>query len=123
MLEEEPKKVGFRLSNKRLRDTVERQIFATKYVENIPSTIFASGEFKPQNNILGSLKQKDPSMMTGGSVDFNTNIRTDVLAKSPLSDKRFIQPVPENERAGPKWHSSSTPDYTGPAGQASSAKK
>jgi len=47
MLEEEPKKVGFRLSNKRLRDTVERQIFATKYVENIPSTIFASGEFKP----------------------------------------------------------------------------
>lgn len=45
MLKEEPKKIGLRLSNSRLKEIAERQIMATKTVENIPSTIFANDPY------------------------------------------------------------------------------
>src|SRR5262249_21228362 len=43
MLEEEPKKIGLRLSQKRIREQTARQIFVSKNVGNMPSTIFAEG--------------------------------------------------------------------------------
>lgn len=79
----------------------------TKHTENIPSTIFASAAYIDPLKTLPKLKEKDPTMMTGGSRDFNTNIKNDTLSYSPNSKKVFIQPVPAQERQGPKWHAAS----------------
>ena len=107
MLEEEPKKIGFRLSSKRLRETVARQIFTTKHVEHIPSTIFANETYKAPHTILPTIKEKDHTKMTGGYTNFDTNIKNNVLSKSPTSKKVFIQPISTNEMNGPKWYPSS----------------
>ena len=71
--------------------------------------MYANDKYRVANPILDALKQKDSSKMTGGSNDFNTNIMNDVLVKSPLSKKIFIQAVSQSERAGPVWHSSTIP--------------
>jgi len=63
---------------------------ASKHVENIPSTIFANAPYIDPLKILTKMKEKDPTMMTGGSRDFNTNIKNDILSGSPKSRKVFI---------------------------------
>ena len=45
MLEEEPKKIGLRLSNSRLKEIAARQIMTTKHVEHIPATMYANDAF------------------------------------------------------------------------------
>ena len=45
--------------------------------------------------------------MIGGHVDFNRNIKNDVLGKSPTSKKVFIQPLSPLEKVGPKWYGES----------------
>lgn len=52
------------------------------------------------------LKDKDLTKMPEGK-DFNRNIKNDSLSKSFLSKKVHIQPVPQGDRVGPKWASSS----------------
>lgn len=44
-MEDEPKKIGLRLSNSTLKRVAERQIMTTKFVEHIPSTIFADDKY------------------------------------------------------------------------------
>lgn len=56
LLEDEPKKLGLRLPSKRLKECAARQIFTTKTVENMPSTIFASDEYKPPQSLLSGSK-------------------------------------------------------------------
>lgn len=43
-----------------------------------------------------------------GQIDFNTNIRNDILSYDPKSTKLFIQPVPEHEKVEPKWYPKGT---------------
>ena len=76
----------------------------TKHVENIPSTIFDKEEFIDPLKTFKPLKSKDFSKFTGGNIDFNTNIRNDVLSKSPKSKKVFIQPLKPEEKMGPKFY-------------------
>ena len=102
-MEDPPKKVGFRLSNTRLRDITTRSILASKHIENIPSTIFANAAYIDPLKIIPKMKEKDPTMMTGGTSDFNTNIKNDVLSFSPKSRKVFIKPLSPVEKQGPKW--------------------
>jgi len=45
MREDEVKKAGIRMTDKRLKETVTRQILTTKVVENVPSTIFANEDY------------------------------------------------------------------------------
>lgn len=103
MLDGDPKKVGLRLSQKRIKEQVARQVLITKKVEHIPSTIFADVEFKDPM-IKSTLKDKDPTKSIGGHIDFNTNIKNDVLSKSPTSKKVFIQPLASYERSGSQWY-------------------
>ena len=103
ILRDEPKKLGLRLSNSRLKEIAARQIMITKTVECPPSTMFADEAFVDPLKRQPALKTKDPALMTGGR-DFNTNIRNDVLSYSPKSTKVFIQPMAPEEKQGPKWH-------------------
>ena len=77
----------------------------TKHIENIPSTIFDKAKYIDPLKTLPKLKEKDPTMMTGGSRDFNTNIRNNVISGSPKSKKVFIQPLSAQEKTGAKWGS------------------
>lgn len=45
MLEDKPKKIGFRLAGSKLKELAERNILATKKVENMPSTIFMGDDY------------------------------------------------------------------------------
>jgi len=55
--------------------------------------------------------------MTGGSVDFNSNIRNDALAKSPLSRKVRIEPLAKEEKVGPRFYKDAgNGEKRGPAG-------
>ena len=63
---------------------------ATKYVEHIPSTVFSNDAFVDPLKRVTSMKEKDASRMTGGNIDFNTNIKNDVISGSPKSKKVFI---------------------------------
>ena len=40
MLQGQPKKVGLRLPGNRLRSMAERNILATRKIDNVPSTVF-----------------------------------------------------------------------------------
>jgi len=46
MLEEEPKKIGLRMSQKKIRELTARQVFANNKLENAPSTIFANATYE-----------------------------------------------------------------------------
>ncbi len=101
-------RVGMRISNKRLRETTARNILATKVVENVPSTIFASHEYFDPELTKKDYKPKTLAAFPAGK-DFNKNIRSDVLSYSPRSSKIFIQPMKPEEKQGPKWYLSAKP--------------
>ena len=89
LLEDQPKKIGLRLSNSTLKRVAERQIMATKNVEHIPSTIFADDRFIDPTKVHRNLKEKDLTKSMSNK-DFNTNIKNDVLSSSPNSKKVFV---------------------------------
>jgi len=88
-LRDDPKKLGLRLSNSRLKEIAARQIMVTKTVECPPSTIFANDPFVDPLKREKKLKEKDLTRTPSGK-DFNTNIRNDTLSYSPKSTKVFI---------------------------------
>ena len=106
MLEEQPKKVGLRLSNSQFKHLAERQIMTTKFLEPTPASMNTYLEYVNPLKNQPVLKAKDATKMPEGK-DFNTNIKNDSLSKSNFSKKIFIQPVPQNEKTGPKWGSNS----------------
>ncbi len=106
MLEEQPKKVGLRLSNSKFRHLAERQIMTTKFLEPAPASMNTYLEYVNPLKNQSVLKAKDVTKMPEGK-DFNTNIKNDSLSKSNFSKKIFIQPVQEIEKSGPKWGSNS----------------
>lgn len=103
MLEDPVKKFGLRLSQSKFKHLAERQILATKTLESVPPSMFTYLEFVDPLKTTKKLKEKDVTKMPDGK-DFNTNIKNDVLSRSPLSKKRFIQPVNPVEKDGPKWY-------------------
>jgi hypothetical protein len=104
MLKDQPKKIGYRLAGSRLKSMAERNILATKKVENMPSTIFVGNDWEAQNKMksTSTLKVKNLNTFTSGK-DFDTNIRNDTLSFKQTSTKVFIQPVGANEKQGGKW--------------------
>jgi hypothetical protein len=89
MLEEEPKKIGLRLSQSKFKHLAERQILTTKNLESPPPSMFTYLPFIDPLKSQPTLKAKDVTRMPEGR-DFNTNIKNDALQKSPLSKKIFI---------------------------------
>jgi hypothetical protein len=106
MLEEQPKKVGLRLSNSQFKHLAERQIMTNKFLEPTPASMNTYLEYVNPLKNQSVLKAKDVTKMPEGK-DFNTNIKNDSLSKSNFSKKIFIQPVSEGEKSGPKWGSNS----------------
>lgn len=92
MLEEQPKKVGLRLSNSQFKHLAERQIMTSKYLEPTPASMNTYLEYVNPIKNQSVLKAKDVTKMPEGK-DFNTNIKNDSLSKSSFSKKVFIQPV------------------------------
>ena len=80
---------------------------ATKFVEPAPPSMQTYLEFVDHYKAEPKLKEKDVTKMPEGK-DFNRNIKNDSLSKTFLSKKVFIQPVPSNEKNGPKWANSSS---------------
>ena len=78
----------------------------TKYLEPAPPSMQTYLEFVDPLKAQPKLKDKDVTKMPDGK-DLNINIKNDSISKSFLSKKVFIQPVPSNEKLGPKWSSSS----------------
>ena len=58
---------------------------ATKHVDKLPPSMFTYSEYIDPLKRNKPLKEKTPDM-----VDFNANIRNDVLSYSPKSKKVFI---------------------------------
>jgi len=100
MLEEEPKKLGLRISQAKMRHLAARQILATKTVESMPPSMNTYLEYVDPLKTVKKLKDKDVTRMPEGK-DFNTHIRME--SKSPLSRKVFIAPVPAEHKTGPQW--------------------
>ena len=103
MLEDNPKKFGLRLSQSKFRHLAERQILATKTLESVPPSMFTLLQYVDSVKSQQKLKEKDATRMPDGK-DFNTNIKNDLLNKSPLSRKVFIQSVPPSQKSGPQWY-------------------
>ena len=95
LLEDLPKKVGFRLGNSRVKEIAKRSIGITKHVESAPPSMLTAISYKdPRPNLI-----KEERMKT----EFNTNIKNDSISKTFLSKKVFVEPMQHVEKAGPKW--------------------
>ena len=105
LLEEQPKKIGLRLSNSQFKHLAERQIMTTKFLEPTPASMNTYLDYVNPLKLQPEFKPKDATKMPEGK-NFNTNIKNDSLSKTYLSKKIFIQPVPGNDRQGPKWGNS-----------------
>lgn len=79
---------------------------ATKHLEPAPPSMQTYLEYVDPLKAQPKLKDKDTTKMPDGK-DFNRNIKNDTLSKTFLSKKVFIQPVPQNDKVGPRWSSSS----------------
>lgn len=80
---------------------VERQIHATRFIEDPPVSMLKEEDYKlkgyrePFKNFL-----PDMSM---SNVNMDTNVSVKHRQESPVSRKVFIQPIASKEKVGPKW--------------------
>ena len=77
----------------------------TKFLEPTPASMNTYLDYVNPLKLQPEFKPKDATKMPEGK-NFNTNIKNDSLSKTYLSKKIFIQPVPGNDKQGPKWGNS-----------------
>jgi hypothetical protein len=97
ILEDKPKKIGIRGPRNRLRTMAAKNIVSCPY-----TSVFMSEKYKDPKYRLADLKTDDTTKMVSMK-NFDTNIKNDTLSHSRVSAKRFIEPLRQNERVGPKW--------------------
>lgn len=59
-------------------------------------------KYKDPKEPLADLKTDDTRKMMSMK-GFDTNIRNDTLSYSKVSQKKFIEPLKQHEKVGPKW--------------------
>ena len=99
--EDAVKKVGLRHTGKRISQMVERQIHATKFVEDLPVSMLKEEDYH-QKGYRVPFKPFLPSMSIS-AVNMDTNVSHKERQKSPVSRKVFIRPVDNSEKVGAKW--------------------
>lgn len=92
-----PNKLGIRGPNNRFQTIAAKNIVPCSY-----TSAFMDEKYKDPKEPLADLKSDDTSKMTSNR-GFNTNIRNDTLSYSKVSTKKFIEPIKQREKVGPKW--------------------
>jgi len=99
--EDDVNKVGLRHSKRRISQMVERQILATKAVDQSPVSMLKDEQYFLKNfRPAWKVFDKTRSM---AAKDMDTNIHPKYREKSATSRKVFIEPVTAAEKVGPKW--------------------
>lgn len=102
ILKGKPMRAGLRLNNSQLKNAGKRAIHATKFVDDLPSTVFMGDEYLDNRDPFKDNKKHDPSQSIVKR-DFDIRSKGPLLAYDPKSTKVFIDPLKDKDRKGWRW--------------------